>query len=225
MQDRERGPGNRVGQRAEPARGRGLSRVRVQPGPQELDEQDVHDAVEDGRGSWLALAQLMAEQPQGGVQRVAGPGRRDVQHLRKQGEQRQRDRGILLVTGAEDPRLGQARPQLELAAKGLMLVRGQVFYRHGRRAGRADQDVIRAGGEQGDVAGHEVGVGAPGDAQPGRARGERVEGRARDVVQQQTPRLGGVDGARHRSAHAGHREDRGQGIHRFILRCAGWPSC
>jgi hypothetical protein len=143
-----------------------------------------------------------------------------VQHLRKQGEQGQRDRGILLVSGAEDPRLRQAGAQLELAAKGLTLLLGQVVYRHGRGAGRADQDVIRAGGEQGDVAGHEVSVGAPGDAQPGRAGGERVEGRARDVVQAQAPRLGGVDGARHRSAHAGHREHRGQGIHRLILRCA-----
>jgi len=143
-----------------------------------------------------------------------------MQHLRKQGEQGQRDRGILLVAGAEDPRLRQAGAQLELAAKGLTLLLGQVVYRHGRGAGRADQDVIRAGGEQGDVAGHEVSVGAPGDAQPGRAGGERVEGRARDVVQAQAPRLGGVDGARHRSAHAGHREHRGQGIHRLILRCA-----
>jgi hypothetical protein len=144
-----------------------------------------------------------------------------VQHLREQGEQRQRDRGILLVTGAEDPRLPQAGPQLELAARGLMLLSGQVLYRNGRRAGRADQDVIRAGRQQGDVAGHEVGVCAPRDAQPGRARGERVEGRARDLVpEEQAPRLGGVDGTRHRSAHAGHREDRSQGIHRFTLRCA-----
>jgi len=61
VQGRERGPGDRVGQRAEPARRRGLRRVSVQPGPQELDEQDVHDAVEDGRDSRLSLAQLMAE--------------------------------------------------------------------------------------------------------------------------------------------------------------------
>jgi hypothetical protein len=51
-----------------------------------------------------------------------------VHHLRKQGEQGQRDRGILLVTGAEDPRLRQAGPQLELAAKGLTLLLGQVVY-------------------------------------------------------------------------------------------------
>jgi len=61
VQGRERGPRDRVGERAEPARGRGLRRVPLQPGPQELHEQDVHDAVEDGRESRLALAQLMAE--------------------------------------------------------------------------------------------------------------------------------------------------------------------
>src|SRR5262245_29423796 len=73
VQGGEGGPGDRVGERAEPGGRAGVRRAGVEPGPQQLDEQDVHDAVEDRGCPRLGLAYFLGEQPERGVQGGAGP--------------------------------------------------------------------------------------------------------------------------------------------------------
>src|SRR5262249_43553415 len=77
VQGGEGGPGDRVGERAEPGGRAGVRRAGVEPGPQQLDEQDVHDAVEDRGCPRLGLAYFLGEQPERGVQGGAGPAGRE----------------------------------------------------------------------------------------------------------------------------------------------------
>src|SRR5690348_10606798 len=95
VQDGEGGPGDGVGQRSEPGGGAGLGWARGEPGTQQLDEQDVHDAVEYRGGARLRLADLAGEQAERGVQGRAGLACGDVQHVGEQGEQRHGDGRVL----------------------------------------------------------------------------------------------------------------------------------
>jgi len=60
---------------------------------------------------------------------------------------------------------------------------GEMVERHGGRGGCAGQDVGEAGGQQDDIAWHQPGIRAAGDAQPREAFGDGVEGRAGYGVQ------------------------------------------
>src|SRR5262249_59608599 len=91
VQDGESGPGDRVGECGQPGRGARVTGAGAEPRAQQLDEQDVHDAVEHGAGARLGPADLHGEQPERGVQGGAGLAGGDVQHVREQGGQRHGD--------------------------------------------------------------------------------------------------------------------------------------
>lgn len=67
------------------------------PGSQQLDKQDVHDAVAHGAGPRLGSADFAGEQPERGIQGGADLAGGDVQHVREQGEQRHGDRRVLVM--------------------------------------------------------------------------------------------------------------------------------
>jgi hypothetical protein len=122
-----------------------------------------------------------------------------------------------VIGGAQDPGLPGAGAQAQVQPGGQGVLGGEMVERHGGRVGRAGQDVGDTGGQQDDIAWHQPGVWAAGDTQPRQAVGDGVEGRAGHGVQGQAPRFGGVQGRRDCSAHSGHRQHRGQGIHESTL--------
>jgi hypothetical protein len=139
-----------VGERGEP---RGSLRSRGgEPGAQHLHEQDVHDLVQDGRGSRPGLADLLGQELERGVQRDAGPGGRDVEQVREQRQQRQRDGRVLAVGRAQDPRLRLPAAHVQFLPGGQGTLRGVPVEGDRRRVGTAGQHVSGAGGQQDHVA-------------------------------------------------------------------------
>jgi hypothetical protein len=154
----------------------GLGWAGVEPDPQQLDEQDIHDAVEHRGGPRLGPADFAGEQAERGVQGGAGLACGDVQDIRQQGEQRHSDSRVLAVRRAQDPGLPWAGAYAQ-ALPGRQGVLGrEMVERHGAGVGRAGQDVGDAGGEQDDIARHQPDVWPAGDAQPGEPVGDGVEG-------------------------------------------------
>jgi hypothetical protein len=137
-----------------------------------------------------------------------------VQDVGQQSEDRQGERRVLVVGGADDPGLRRAGADVQGLSGGQRLLGGDVVERFASGVGPAGQVVSQAGRQQYHVAGHETGAGPAGHLQPGGSVGDGVKRGSGDAVQGQAPRFGRVHGRCDRAVHRGGSQDIGQDIRR-----------